>query len=202
MEPDEDSWRIANPEPLALAHTGQALFLDRDGVVNVDRHYVSKAADIEFMPGIFELCRAAIKLRMLPIIITNQSGIGRGIFSTDALHELTQWMFARFAAERAPIACLYYCPTHPTEGLDRWRVESQMRKPAPGMFLRAIGDWDLDPDRCLSIGDRARDAQAAVAAGIATTLHVDPSLDRVADLPPSTTVVPDLLAAIPLLGSA
>ncbi len=195
MELAEQTWCIANAQMHANARTGRALFLDRDGVVNIDRHYVSTPSEIEFVPGIFELCRAAIATGLLPIIVTNQSGIGRGYFTTDDLVELTEWIFARFQAEQAPIASLYYCPTHPTEATGQWRVESLMRKPAPGMFLRAIGEWALDPDHCLAIGDSPRDAQAADAAGIGTILHIDSSLDRVAGLPPSAIVVPDLEAA-------
>ena len=94
-------------------HRG-ALFLDRDGVINVDRGYVHRPDQFEFVPGIFALARFwTNELRRPIVVVTNQSGIGRGYFDESAYADLTRWMCDRFAAERAAIARVYHCPYHP-----------------------------------------------------------------------------------------
>ena len=122
----------------------RALLLDRDGVVNVDRNYVSRIEEFEFMPGIFELCATAQALGFLPIVITNQAGIGRGYYTEDDFRTLSTWMVGEFANRGIRIARIYHCPYHPTEGVGEYRRESFDRKPNPGMILRARADFDLD----------------------------------------------------------
>src|SRR5262245_12384581 len=125
-----------------------AFFLDRDGVINVDRGYVHEIAEFEFVPGIFELARFVTQELLWPIVVvSNQSGIGRRYFSEDAYHMLMRWMCARFEAEGAAIARTYYCPYHPTDGVGAYRVDHPWRKPKPGMILQAISDLDVDPSR-------------------------------------------------------
>lgn len=148
-----------------------ALFLDRDGVINVDRGYVGRIADVTFVDGIFELVRAARARGFVPVVVTNQSGIARGYFGLDQFAELSRWMLGRFAAAGAPLAAIYFCPWHP-DGEGRFRGESALRKPAPGMLLAAAADLGLDLGRSLLVGDAERDIEAAVAAGVATTLRL------------------------------
>jgi D-glycero-D-manno-heptose 1,7-bisphosphate phosphatase len=144
-----------------------ALFLDRDGVINVDRGYVHRADQFEFIPGIFELARFwTNELRRPIIVVTNQSGIGRGYFDQAAYDELTRWMCGRFEAEGTAIARVYHCPHHPLDGVGEYRCDHPWRKPNPGMLLQAISDLGLDPAHCAIVGDKMSDMEAGAAAGI------------------------------------
>ena len=143
-----------------------ALFLDRDGVINIEKNYVHKIEDFEFIDGIFDLCRLAIQLDMLIVVVTNQAGIGRGYYSEMQFQALTDWMRSRFEEERAPISAVYFCPYHPEHGVGAYRKESFDRKPNPGMFIRARDDLALDLPRSIMIGDKGSDIDAAKAAGV------------------------------------
>lgn len=148
----------------------RALFLDRDGVINIDKGYVHTVDRFIFMDGIFEFCRAAVNNKMLLVIVTNQAGIGRGIFSEEDFCKLTKWMVARFMNEKLPISAVYFCPDHPIHGIGPYRKESNDRKPNPGMFFRAQKDLSIDLMNSIMIGDKETDILAARAAGIKTTL--------------------------------
>jgi D-glycero-D-manno-heptose 1,7-bisphosphate phosphatase len=137
----------------------KAFFFDRDGVINVDHGYVSKAENFDFMEGIFPFMRLLAGKGYLLIIVTNQAGIGRGYYTEEDFRKLTGWMTGRFAEEGIQIAGVYRCPHHPDE-------KCSCRKPEPGMFLQAIRDHQLDPDLCWMLGDKVSDLQAAEAAGI------------------------------------
>ncbi len=144
----------------------RALFLDRDGVINVDHGYVHQVRDFEFMPGIFDLARAATKQGYKIIVITNQAGIGRGFYSPAQFHELTAWMCGQFEAQGAPVAKVYFSPYHPTEGLGVYLKDDMSRKPNPGMILEARSDFDLDLASSVLIGDKPSDIAAGLAAGV------------------------------------
>jgi len=116
---------------------GKALILDRDGVVNLDKDYVYRIEDFEFIDGIFNLCRDAAAQGYLIFIITNQSGIGRGYYTEADFHALTDWMKARFHEEGVTITQVYFCPYHPVHGIGKYKQDSNDRKPNPGMILRA-----------------------------------------------------------------
>ncbi len=137
----------------------KAFFFDRDGVINVDHGYVSKIEDFEFTDGIFPVMRALSKKGYTLIVVTNQSGIGRGLYTEEDLQQLTAWMVEQFAVEGVDIAAVYSCPHAPDAGCD-------CRKPKPGLFLRAIQEHDIDPDVSWIVGDKTSDMQAAAAAGI------------------------------------
>lgn len=145
----------------------KALFLDRDGVINVDHGYVCTPERVEFIEGIFKLCRQAKALGYLLIVITNQAGIGRGFYTEADFHQLTDWMRGVFEQEGCVIDAVYFCPTHPTQGLGHYRRESPQRKPNPGMILDAMEDFDIDLDRSLLVGDKLSDIEAGRAAGVA-----------------------------------
>ena len=170
-----------------------ALFLDRDGVINVDRHYVWRIEDFEFLPGIFELCRVAIHGGLLPIVITNQAGIGRGYYTEADFRRLDDWMHERFRERGVIIARTYHCPYHPTEGIGEYRRESFDRKPNPGMILRAQADFDLDLDRSVLVGDKESDIQAGRAAGVGYNVKLGEPIGEAA--PTDTLAFPNLTAA-------
>lgn len=148
----------------------RALFLDRDGVINIEKNYVSRIEEFEFIDGIFDLCRLADKLGFLIIVITNQAGIGRGYYSEADFQHLTQWMVGRFAEEGVTIAGVYHCPDHPTAGVGEYLRESYDRKPNPGMLLRAKDEFDLDLTGSILVGDKDSDIQAGIAAGVGANL--------------------------------
>jgi D-glycero-D-manno-heptose 1,7-bisphosphate phosphatase len=144
----------------------KAIFLDRDGVINTEVGFVWKPEDITFVPGIFDFCRRAKELGYLLIIVTNQSGIARGLFTEDDFEALMYWMEERFTLEDCPLADWYYCPHHPEAGQGEYKKDCDCRKPRPGMIVQAARDWDIDLPRSILIGDTARDIEAANAAGV------------------------------------
>ena len=148
----------------------RALFLDRDGVINVDHGYVHRSEDFEFIDGIFDLCRYAHAQGWLLVVVTNQAGVARGLYSEEDFHELTRWMLARFAAEGAPITAVYFCPTHPTAGEGAYRRESFRRKPNPGMLLEAAQEHSIDLQASALVGDKGSDILAGRAAGVGTCI--------------------------------
>jgi D-glycero-D-manno-heptose 1,7-bisphosphate phosphatase len=149
-----------------------ALFLDRDGVINVDRGYVHRTDQFEFVPGIFELARFwTNELRRPIVVVTNQSGIGRGYFDESAYADLTRWMCDRFKTEGIAITRVYHCPYHP-DGIGEYRRDHPWRKPKPGMLLQAASDLGLDPARCVILGDKISDMEAAAAAGIGLRVFI------------------------------
>lgn len=169
----------------ATSMAAPALFLDRDGVINVNHGWVHRVEDFEFIPGIFELCRAARAAGHKLVVVTNQAGIARGLYTEAQFHALTAWMKQRFADAGAPLDGVYFCPFHPTAGIGAYRVESAFRKPGPGMLLQAARELDLDLAGSTIIGDKASDMQAGAAAGLSRLVLFDPAgrEDLPAELP-------------------
>ena len=157
-----------------------ALFLDRDGVINVEKNYVHRIEDFEFLDGIFDLCRAAAERNMPIVVVTNQAGIGRGYYSEAQFLTLTAWMQSRFEEERTPVAAVYFCPYHPEQGVGEYRKESFDRKPNPGMLLRARDELGLDMARSILIGDKGSDIAAAKAAGVGLTVLLGADIESAA----------------------
>ena len=143
-----------------------AAFLDRDGVINVDHGYVSQVADFAFLPGVLDAARALHERGLALVVITNQAGIARGMYGEAEFAALTAWMRERFAQAGAPLAGVYHCPHHPTEGVGALRVRCPCRKPAPGMILDAARDLALDLPRSVIFGDKCDDMRAGLAAGV------------------------------------
>lgn len=144
----------------------KAVFLDRDGVINVEKNYVHKIEDFEFMDGIFNLLRFFQEKGYLLIIITNQAGIGRGYYTEKQFHILNDWMLQQFENENIQITKVYYCPYHPEHGLGDYKRDSFDRKPNPGMILKAAKEFNVDLRQSILIGDKQSDIQAGVSAGI------------------------------------
>ena len=166
----------------------RALFLDRDGVINVERNYVHRVEDFEFLPGIFELCAVAETSGYLIVVVTNQAGIGRGYYTEAHFQQLTAWMVAVFRQRGIGIARVYHCPYHPTAGVGAYRRESFDRKPQPGMLLKARDDLGLDLAASVLIGDKDSDMAAGRAAGVGRLVRLA-STEVIASLPPDQDVV-------------
>jgi len=143
----------------------KALFLDRDGVINVEKDYLYKIEEFEFIDGIFDLCRTCQQEGYLIVIVTNQSGIARGYYSEDDFARLSEWMIDRFKEKGIDIAGVYYCPHHPDIS-----GACSCRKPEPGMLLDAAENLDIDLKGSVMIGDKERDIEAAARAGVSTRL--------------------------------
>ena len=148
-----------------------ALFLDRDGVINVDYGYVHTPENFHFIEGIFDLVSAARQAGYLVVVVTNQAGIGRGYYSEAQFHDLTHWMKGRFAEQGGQIDGVYFCPYHPEHGVGAYRRESEFRKPAPGMLLQAETELGIDLEQSVLIGDKLSDMAAGRSAGVGTLLH-------------------------------
>ena len=146
----------------------KALFLDRDGVINVEKNYVYRIEDFEFIDGIFELCHKYIDEGFLIFVVTNQAGIAKGFYSVDDFIKLMDWMIVQFQKQGIAIQKVYYCPHHPD--LD---IPCECRKPNPGMILQAAKEFDLDLSQCVLIGDKESDLRAGRNAGLkASNLHL------------------------------
>src|SRR5579871_3818465 len=144
----------------------KALFLDRDGVINVEFGYVHSQAHFVFQDGIFDLCRAAQSLGYVLVVVTNQAGIARGYYTEEEFLALTDWMNSRFAEQQVNITRVYYCPFHPVHGVGKYKFDSPDRKPRPGLLLRAREDLDLDLESSVLIGDTVSDIKAGIDAGV------------------------------------
>ena len=156
----------------------RALFLDRDGVINIDKGYVYRKEDIEFVDGVFELVRMAKSLGYVVIVVTNQAGIGRGYYSTEQFWALMEWISERFRQNGGALDGTHFCPDHPIYGVGEYKRESFCRKPAPGMLLSAIRDWDIDKGKSILIGDKMSDIQAGNTAGVGVNLLFNPAAEE------------------------
>ncbi len=147
-----------------------ALFLDRDGVINIDHAYVHRREDFDFVDGIFDLVRTARERGYFVFVVTNQAGIARGKYTEADFHTLTDWMSAEFAARGSPIDKVYFCPYHAEHGVGVYKQESPFRKPNPGMILQAAKEFDVDLAASVLLGDMETDILAGGRAGVGRTL--------------------------------
>ena len=149
----------------------RALFLDRDGVINIDKGYVFKKEDIQFFDGIFELVKEANKNNYLVIVVTNQAGIGRGFYTEKDFLSLSDWIKEQFNKNNSNIDHIYYSPFHPVHGIGKYKLDSELRKPNPGMFLKAKEDYKVDLRNSIMVGDNETDLIAADRAGIKNIIY-------------------------------
>ena len=148
----------------------KALFLDRDGVINHNFGYVHKIEDFKFIEGIFDLVRAAKQKEYLIIIVTNQAGIGRGLYSEADFLMLTEWMKLRFKENNSSVDDVFFSPFHPKFGIGEYKKDSFHRKPNPGMLLDAQKKYNITFSKSILIGDKNSDIEAGLAAGIPTNI--------------------------------
>lgn len=147
--------------------TRAAVFLDRDGTLNIDKGYVHHIEDWEWIPGAIDAIAALKKAGFLVIVITNQAGIARGYYDEADMTNLHTRINKELKKHGATIDGFYHCPHHPEFGAIR---ECECRKPMPGMIDKASQDFDIDLGRSWLVGDKASDIQAGLAAGVNSIL--------------------------------
>jgi D-glycero-D-manno-heptose 1,7-bisphosphate phosphatase len=146
--------------------TTAAIFLDRDGVINQDTGYVSHSDDFIFIDGVIDAMKQLKQKGYQLVVVTNQSGIARGLFSEDDFIRLTEWMDWSLADRGVDLDGIYFCPHHPTEGTGPETQACDCRKPAPGMFLEAAQALNINLAASYMVGDKVSDMKAAEAAGV------------------------------------
>ena len=144
----------------------KAAFFDRDGVLNVDKSYLYKIEDLEWIDGTKEALVYLTQKGYTIFVVTNQSGIARGYYTVDDMNKLHEFMAQQVAAAGGKIEKFYYCPHLPEGKIAEYAVECDCRKPKPGLILRAFEEYDIDKDAAFLIGDKPRDVESAEAAGI------------------------------------
>jgi D-glycero-D-manno-heptose 1,7-bisphosphate phosphatase len=140
----------------------KAAFFDRDGTINVDTGYTHKLEDLEFIPGRPDLIKKYNDEGYLVIVVTNQAGIAKGLYTEEDMHNFHWHMNERLRSEYgAHIDAFYFCPHHPD-----YTGECECRKPKPGLLLKAIAEFDIDPERSVLFGDKVWDIEAAEECGV------------------------------------
>ena len=140
----------------------KAVFLDRDGTINLDKGYVYKIDDFELIPGVINALNILQELGYLIIIITNQSGIARGYFTEKDFKLLNSWMIDFFSKKGIIITETFYCPHFPNGKINKYNRECDCRKPNLGLFERAIDKYGIDISKSISIGDKIRDCNISL----------------------------------------
>lgn len=159
----------------------KGLLLDRDGVINVDHGYVAKREQFQFLPGLFPFLRATIDAGYRLAILTNQSGVARGLYKVQDYEQLMAWVLKEFAKEGIVIDLVLGCFEHKEGTVAPFARESFWRKPNPGMVLDAVQQLQLDPARSAFIGDNERDMVAALAGGIGHCLYLNKGTEKITD---------------------
>ncbi len=137
----------------------KAVFLDRDGTINVDKDYLYRIEDFEFIQGVIDALKIFQEKDYLPVIVTNQSGIARGYYSEEDLIKLNTWLTKRLEREDIFLGGIYYCPHLPDAPVKRYNCICDCRKPKTGLFYRAAQELDIDLNNSIVIGDRERDIE-------------------------------------------
>ncbi|MEC5321298.1 D-glycero-beta-D-manno-heptose 1,7-bisphosphate 7-phosphatase [Brenneria populi subsp. brevivirga] len=155
-----------------MAQSVPAVFLDRDGTINVDHGYVHEIDRFQFIDGVIDAMRELKDMGFALVVVTNQSGIARGKFTEDQFMQLTEWMDWSLADRGVDLDGIYYCPHHPEYGGDEYRQVCDCRKPEPGMLISARRHLNIDMAASYMVGDKAEDIQAGAAAGVGTKILV------------------------------
>ena len=142
----------------------KAIFLDRDGTIIEDPGYLNSPEQVKLLDGAAEALCQLKQMGYKLVIISNQSGVARGIVTEKVLEDIHKKLRQSLAGQRATIDAIYYCPFHPDGVLKKYRKESVMRKPNPGMLLKAAEDMDIDLAESWMIGNSGSDVQAAISA--------------------------------------
>lgn len=141
----------------------KALFLDRDGVINIDKHHLYKIEECEFVPSILDICRYAVQKGYRIFVVTNQAGLAKGYYTQLDMEKLHEYIAKEFKNQGIIIDRFYHCPHHPN-----FTGECDCRKPEPGLILQAARDFDIDLRNSILIGDKISDILAGKSAGVGT----------------------------------
>jgi len=143
-----------------------AVFLDRDGTINEEVGYLDSLDKFKIIPGAYEAIRLINESGMKVVVISNQAGVARGLFTEDFVKITHEYLQNALRKKGAYIDNFYYCPHHPTEGIELYRQVCNCRKPAPGMLLQAAQDLNIDFKRSYLVGDRFNDMEAGKKIGV------------------------------------
>ncbi|GKX56822.1 D,D-heptose 1,7-bisphosphate phosphatase [Leminorella grimontii] len=180
-----------------MANLVPAIFLDRDGTINVDHGYVYEIDRFQFIDGVIEACQELKKMGFALVVVTNQSGIARGMFTEDQFISLTEWMDWSLADRDVDLDGIYYCPHHPEGSVDEYRQQCDCRKPEPGMFLSAKDELNIDMAASYMVGDKVEDMLAAQKAGVGHKVLVRSGKSITEEGEKAADIVIDSLAALP-----
>lgn len=168
------------------------VFLDRDGVVNEDKGYVSSPQEVVILDGAAEGIRLLNQNGLKVVVVTNQSGVARGYFSESIVQNINEYIRRTLAQNKAIIDAFYYCPHHPEIGPSNYKKNCDCRKPNPGMLLEAMEDFGIRTP-CFLVGDSPRDVEAGIRAGCKTYLISNDIENR--DFSSEVDIVPNLIEA-------
>ena len=162
-----------------MALKSGAVFFDRDGVLNQDVGYLYRQEEFRWIAGAREALRLVQNAGLLSIVVTNQSGVARGYYTEAHVKRLHDWMEADLARDGIRLTAFYTCPFHHKAIVLKYRAPNHPdRKPNPGMILRAMSEWNIDPSRALMVGDKESDVRAGQRAGIESLLFRGDDLKR------------------------
>jgi D-glycero-D-manno-heptose 1,7-bisphosphate phosphatase len=174
----------------------RAVFLDRDGTINIEKEYLYQAAEFEFIPGAAEAIRLLNQAGMLVVVVTNQSGVARGYYTEEDVENLHRHIDRELESCGAHVDAWLYCPHHPT-GRGSYGLPCNCRKPLPGMLQDAARRYGIDLEKSAIIGDKLADIEAGLAAGCRTILvRTGYGAEEEQYVGPQTTVCDDLLSAV------
>jgi D-glycero-D-manno-heptose 1,7-bisphosphate phosphatase len=175
----------------------RAVFLDRDGTINVEREYLRRVEDFAFIEGSVKAIRRLREAGFLVIVVTNQSGVARGYFDLAEVEMLHQHLQEELRLLGTQVDAFYICPHHPEEGIGEFRRDCDCRKGSPGMLLQAAAEHNIDLRRSFMVGDKVADVEAGLAAGCRALLVLTGHGGKeITKLPAgSAQTAPDLAAA-------
>lgn len=174
----------------------RAVFLDRDGTINIEKEYLYQSADFEFIPGAPEAIYRLNRADIMVVVVTNQSGVARGYYTEDDVENLHRHIDHELESSGAHIDAWFYCPHHPA-GRGSYALPCDCRKPLPGMLQEAAARYDIDLTNSTMIGDKLADIEAGTAAGCHTILvRTGYGRDEERQVGTETEVCDDLLSAV------
>ncbi|MDO3379591.1 D-glycero-beta-D-manno-heptose 1,7-bisphosphate 7-phosphatase [Geoalkalibacter halelectricus] len=176
----------------------RAVFLDRDGTINVEKDYLFRSEDFEFIPGAPAAIARLNRAGFLVVVVTNQSGVARGFFDSEDVRRLHEHLQSELAAQGAAVDAFYLCPHHPEQGLGPYKIDCDCRKGHPGMLLQAAAEHGIDLEQSFMVGDKMADVQAGRRAGCRPLLVLTGygTEDAKKLQPGEAVVVADLAAAV------
>jgi D-glycero-D-manno-heptose 1,7-bisphosphate phosphatase len=177
----------------------RAVFIDRDGTINVEKEYLYLSEELEFIPGAAKAIRLLNEAGFLVVVVTNQSGVARGYYTEEDVHQLHRYIASQLEQVGSRVDSWFYCPHHPS-GRGSYALPCRCRKPQPGMLLEAARRFDIDLETSVMIGDKLVDVEAGRAAGCRSILvRTGYGREEENRLPAGIEVFDDLLAAAELV---